>query len=697
MKNSIIIVTLFFFSFSLSVVAQNVEFKASNFKDKKEEFKEVMLKMETTDLILDKANEDVVMLRNPKDQYKEALVVYLELQKFNPNSAELNMKIGNCYLNTNEKYKAEEFIDKAIKLNPEISTMLYFYLGQVNQINYEWSEAIKNYTKFEEGTKSKLAEHYKKITSKYKKECKSGKKLHKEPVKAWVDNVKAVNSPRDDYSPCLSADGELLMFTSRRDNGRAINALGEFDSDIYRSTKVKRKWSQAKNVGIPLSTPKDETGSALAYDGQRLLMFKEENGNTDIYESTLDGVLWSEPIRKLSKVPNTEHNETFATYEPQDIKVYYIYDGMTRGDKEIFITGLMVYTVADYNKWGKGQSLGQPVTTRYNEGSVYVHPDGKTMYFSSQGHNSMGGYDIFYSTKNNLEQWTKPVNLGYPINTPYDDLFYASTANGKYAYIASNRNGGEGGLDIYKVTYWGAPKQMMVGSEDFLLASVAEPILDVHIEESVEVDKKSLTVFKGKIIDAISRKPLKAELEIIDNKTAKLFSKMNSNSATGKFLMSLPSGKNYGIAVKREGYLFHSENFDIPAKSDYNLVEKTIELKNIAIGSKIALRNVFFEVGKSNMNPLSNPELARLVKLLNDVPRLKIELSGHTDNTGSEELNLKLSSARAQVVVDHLIQEGISKDRLVAKGYGSTRPVDTNNTKDGRQNNRRTEFEIIAN
>ncbi|HIA11445.1 MAG TPA: OmpA family protein, partial [Flavobacteriales bacterium] len=232
---------------------------------------------------------------------------------------------------------------------------------------------------------------------------------------------------------------------------------------------------------------------------------------------------------------------------------------------------------------------------------------------------------------------------------------------------------------------------------DFLLASVAEPILDVHIEESVEVDKKSLTVFKGKIIDAISRKPLKAELEIIDNKTAKLFSKMNSNSATGKFLMSLPSGKNYGIAVKREGYLFHSENFDIPAKSDYNLVEKTIELKNIAIGSKIALRNVFFEVGKSNMNPLSNPELARLVKLLNDVPRLKIELSGHTDNTGSEELNLKLSSARAQVVVDHLIQEGISKDRLVAKGYGSTRPVDTNNTKDGRQNNRRTEFEIIAN
>ena len=695
MKNFAIILTFLFCSASL--VAQNVEWKAANFKDKKEEFKTAMIKMEAADLILDKANEDIVMLRDPKNQFKEALVVYLELQKLNASSAALNMKIGNCYLNTNEKYKAENYIEKAAKLNAEVSLMLPFYQGQVHQLNYEWASAIKSYTKFGESIKSKLAEHYKKITTKYKKECKSGKKLHNEPVKAWVDNLKALNSPQDDFSPCLSADGELLMFTSRRDNGHSKNELGEFDGDIYRSSKVRRKWTSAKNVGIPLSTPNDETASSLAYDGQRLLMFKEENGNTDIYESTLDGVLWSEPVRKLSKIPNTENNETFATYEPQDIKVYYIYDGMTRGDKEIFVTGLMVYTSTDYNKWGKGQSLGQPVTTRYNEGSVYVHPDGKTMYFSSQGHNSMGGYDIFYSTKNDLEQWTKPVNLGYPINTPYDDLFYAATANGKYAYIASNRTGGEGGLDLYKVTYWGAPKQMMVGSEDFLLASIAEPILDVHIEESVEVDKKSLTVFKGKIIDAISREPLKASLEIIDNKTTKLFSKMSSNSATGKFLMSLPSGKNYGIAVSKEGYLFHSENFDIPAKSDYNLVEKTIELKNIAIGSKIALRNVFFDIGKSNMNPLSNPELARLVKLLNDVPRLKIELSGHTDNTGSEELNLKLSGARAQVVVDHLIREGISRDRLVAKGYGSARPVDTNNTKDGRQNNRRTEFEIIAN
>lgn len=170
-----------------------------------------------------------------------------------------------------------------------------------------------------------------------------------------------------------------------------------------------------------------------------------------------------------------------------------------------------------------------------------------------------------------------------------------------------------------------------------------------------------------------------------------------TNSATGKFLLSLESGGNYGIAVKADGYLFHSENFDIPDGSAYNLVNKTIELKNIKIGSKIALRNVFFDTGKSEIRSESFAELDRLVKLLKDVLALKIELSGHTDNTGSVQSNNKLSQDRAEAVVNYLASKGIAKNRLVAKGYGSSRPVDTNDTASGRQNNRRTEFEITGN
>lgn len=696
-KQAVSIVLVFAHCSGLGLIAQNVDFKTANFKDKKEELKAIVEKMAKADVILEDANESIAKVRDPGDKFKEVLVIFQEAYAFNPNNAELNMKMGNCLLYTNQKYNAKKHLDKALELNKDISPMLYFYLGQTEQLDCNWAQAIKYYKTFEETAKNRLAEEYKKISGKYKKECKFGKELKANPVRAWVDNIKPVNSTLDDYSPCLSADGELLMFTSNRDNGHKKNKFGEYDGDIYSSTLNGRNWSKAKNVGTPLSTPNDETASALAYDGQRLLLFKEENGNMDIYESILDGVLWGAPKRKLSKIPNTEFNETYATYEPQDIKVFYIYDGMERGDKEIFVSGLMVYTIADYNKWGKGQSIGQPVTTRYNEGSVYVHPDGNTMYFSSQGHNSMGGYDIFKTTRNELEQWTKPINLGYPINTPYDDLFYGSTANGKYAYIASNRAGGSGGLDLYKVTYWGPDKQMLVGSEDFLLASIAKPIQDVHIESAVDVEKKSLTVFKGTVIDAISRNSIAADIEIMDNDKGKMFSKFKSNSATGKFLLSLPAGKNYGIAVKAKGYLFHSENFNIPAKSDFNLVNKEIELKNIAIGSKIALRNIFFATGKSNLTPASNPELGRLVKLLNDVPSLKIEISGHTDNTGSEQLNLTLSADRAKVVVNYLVKEGITANRLDSKGYGSDRPVDTNNTSEGRQNNRRTEFEIIGN
>lgn len=679
-----------------NLLAQNVDFKAANFKDKKEEFNAIVAKMEAADVILESANGDIANIRDPHNKFKEILPTYQEAHKFNPDNGELNMKLGNTLLYTNEKYLAAPYLNKAKELGVD-DPMLSFYLGQVEQLEYNFPAAIKHYRAFEENAKSKLAERYRKISGKYKKECKFAKEFKANPERVWVDNMKAVNSPEDDFSPCISADGELLMFTSKRDNGHSKDKYGDYDGDIYFSALNGRKFSAAKNAGTPLSTDKDETASALAYDGQRLLMFKEDGGNHDIYESTLNGILWSEPVKKLSKIPNTEFNETFATYEPQDIKVYYVFDGMTRGDKEIFVTGLLVYTDAAYNRWGKGQSLGQPVTTRYNEGSVFVHPDGHTMYFSSQGHNSMGGYDIYMTTRNELEQWTKPINMGYPINTPYDDLFYASTANGKHAYIASNRPGGAGKMDLYKVTFWGPDKVMAIGSEDFLLASIAEPIEDVHIESSVEVEKRSLTVFKGKVIDNITREPLSADIEIVDNATGKMFSRFKSNSASGKFLLSLPAGKNYGISVNKEGYLFHSENFDVPKNSDYNLVNKDVELKNIAVGSKIALRNVFFESGKSIINPKSYPELGRLIGLLNDVPSLVIELGGHTDNVGSVDLNMKLSANRASVVVDYLKKEGISASRLKSKGYGPNQPVDSNGSAAGRQNNRRTEFMILAN
>ena len=686
---STIILALFY----VAVIAQDVPFKSSNFKGKKDEFKAAVAEIKLGNDFLELGNEAVAAVTTPGKNFKKALQHYQKAQKFNPKSAELNMKIGNCIIYTNKKSEAIPYLIKAYELNKDLTPMLHFYYGMAKQLSGDFDGAVKQYKLFEEKGKNKHVAFYKKLTGKYKKECKSGKILIKTKIRAWIDNVPEVNSKEDDYSPCLTADGAQLLVNSRRKNGHSPDDVGDYDSEIYISDYGSNfKWGKLKNIGAPLNTENDEAATAFAYDGQRLLLWKADKaGKSIIYESKLDGAKWLPPARKMTMRVKKNYNNTFACYEPLDIKIHYITD--KKGNDNIDFSGLMVQVE---NRWGEGQSISHMINTKFHEGSVYIHPDGNTVYFSSQGHNSMGGYDIFMSKR--LDgQWQPPVNLGYPINTTYDDLFFASTASGKFAYIASNREGGQGGLDIYKVTFWGAEKQLMIDTEDQLLASIAKPIKDKNIAKEVEVDKKSLTVFKGNVIDHISRKPIEAKLEIVDNGLGSSIATFKSNSATGKFLLSLPSGKNYGISVRKNGYLFHSENFNLPANSDFNLVDKTIELKNIKVGSKIELRNVFFATGKADVKKESFPELNRLVQLMKDVPKLKVEIGGHTDNTGSTDLNTKLSERRATSVMKYVTGKGIATSRLTSKGYGPSQPKASNDTSDGRAQNRRTELEITGN
>ena len=189
---------------------------------------------------------------------------------------------------------------------------------------------------------------------------------------------------------------------------------------------------------------------------------------------------------------------------------------------------------------------------------------------------------------------------------------------------------------------------------------------------------------------------MEATIEIIDNAKNQVIASFTSNSASGNYLVSLPAGKNYGIAVKKENYLFHSENFDIPMTAAFQEVVKDVALKNVTVGSKIILKNIFFDYGKSTIRPESTNELERLTKLLNDVPSLKIEISGYTDSKGSAEFNQKLSENRAKAILDYLIKVSIAADRLTSIGYGKEQPIASNDTDDGRQMNRRTEFKVLS-
>ena len=690
-KIALLVVGIFF---SQSTFAQNIEFRNSNFKSDKEGLKLAKENIKFADNFRDNAIIEMLAMHDAELLYSQAVFYYQKAQSFNPNNAELNYKIGSCMLFTHNKENAFSYLKKAASLSNDFPNDFLFYKGMCLQLDGEFGKAIEQYELFRNSAKKKELELFEMLAKKYIKECNSSVDVLSQTHRIWVDNL-SLNTEYDDWSPCLSADGDLLIFTSNRPNENPANNIGVYDQDIYYSNKKSRKFKSIFPLS-DLNSSSDDVSGGLSYDGQRLLIFKEEDGNTDVYESELNGKYWGEVNRKMGKKSrggNTDKNETFASFDPPDIKVYYITDGGHSGNKNIYFSGVMN---RERNIWGKGQSAGV-VNTKFQEGSVYIHPDGKTMYFSSKGHNTLGGYDIFVSHVDDLGHWGKPINLGYPINTPYDDLFYSATASGRYAFIASNRAGGKGGLDIYKVTYWGADKPMTADFEDQLMASIASPVSDNSVAEPITVEEKSLTVFKGKILDAITKNSIAADIEITINSTGEVYTSLKSNSSTGKFLLSLPAGKNYGISVAAEGYLFHSENFNLPKGDGFNLVNKDIELKNIKVGSNIALRNVFFNSGKWDVKSDSYAELDRLVALLSDIPSLKIEISGHTDNVGSVSFNELLSQRRADAVVNYLVGKGVDKKRLSAKGYGQSKPVDSNNTAEGRALNRRTEFEIIEN
>ncbi|MFT5779473.1 MAG: outer membrane protein OmpA-like peptidoglycan-associated protein [Crocinitomicaceae bacterium] len=685
------IFTLVILSICTAVTAQNVEFKSANFKDDKEGFKNAMEAIKKGDEYFELGNEAFFFINSPGLNFDLAKQQYMKAQDLNPDNGALNFKIGVCLLNSSYSQLGIPYLFRANELDPACDPFFNFHYGYALQLDGQYVQAKKSYNKFSE--EYKKSDDFNKFVTKRKNECLEAINGESNPVRAWVDNVTELNTEFDEYAPSISVDGGELIMTSNRPNGHDPNEVGGFDDDIYSSTRSDGKWSSAEPLKGGVNTREDDVSNNLSYDGTKMLLHRVEDGQTDIFESKLVGDSWIAPDKLPFQISSNRSNEVFAAYSADGWSIYFSRDNAIRSN------GLEVMYSGMQSKIQKNYMAAQMISTvnsKFNDGPVYIHIDGETMYLASEGTGSIGGYDIFVSINNN-GTWSKPKNMGYPINTQYDDFFFSATANGKFAYIASNRKGGKGGYDIYKVTFWGAEKEPVTASEDYLLASVVNPVTDNSIESTVTVKKKSFTVFKGKTIDALTKNAVESSIEITDNTSGNIIETFTTNSATGKFIITLASGKNYGIAVKADGYLFHSENFDIPMGSADNLVNKVIELYNIKIGSKIALRNVFFDTGKSILRSESNAELGRLVQLMKDVPGLKVEISGHTDNTGSAELNESLSQDRAQAVVNYLKAKGVSGGRMKAQGYGSSRPVDSNNTSDGRQQNRRTEFEITGN
>lgn len=631
------------------------------------------------------------------ENFRLALDEYLIANQFNPNSASLNFKIGVCYYNIpSQKLMGLSYLEKAQKLNPSTDPTLNYFLGRLLHLNSRWDEAITAYRNYQTSlnvdatkNKDKIADMNRKIA-----ECINGKELVKNPQRVFIDNLsKTVNSPDPEYTPIITADESEMLFTSRRSSttGGGKDQDNQYFEDLYKTERVNGQWTTPVNMGKPVNSDDHDATAGLSPDGQRLYVYRPTKGG-DIYESVLKGAVWSEPER-MNKNINSDGHESSVSVSGDGKKLYFISDKKDEGavgNRDIWMS-----TLDEKGKWGKSVNLGPGVNTKYGEEGVFVHPDGKTIYFSSQGHKTMGGYDVFKIVFEN-GKWSEPINLGYPINGPDDDVFFVISASGKHGYFASTKTDGQGEKDIYKITFLGPEKPLAFSNEDNLLAGRTQPVKQVQAQQTVPVATAQVTLLKGVITDINTKKPLAATVEIVDNSRNEVVASLTANSATGKYLVSLPSGKNYGIAVKMDGYLFHSENFDIPAGANYQEVVKDVEMKPIVVGSTIVLKNIFFDYNKATLKSESYIELDRVVKLLNENPSMRIELSGHTDNRGTAEYNQKLSEDRAKSCVDYLTSKGIAPSRLEYKGYGESQPIDSRDTEEGWQNNRRTEFKIIG-
>jgi len=573
--------------------------------------------------------------------------------------------LGYIYMDQGKNKSAIIQLKKAINLNPKFFPGLYFSVAKLELYEgmYEASEADFEQSMLSNSNDTYI-EFYKTVGL---ASCKFAIEARKHPVPFDPKNVGiSINSPSDEYFPAMTADGSTFLFT--RDIADNNSYVGH-QEDFYVSYKVNGDWTQATNIGQPLNTPDNEGAPSISADGHLLIYAgcdrPDGYGSCDLYYSYKVGNNWT-PGKNLGSTVNTRNWESQPSLASDGRSLYFIRGSFTGAgvkNQDIFMTQL-----SDSGKWSVPQRLSDTINTPGREESVQIADDNQTLYFSSDGHPGMGQLDIFVSRRLPNGRWGIPKNLGYPINTNKDENSFYLDPNGHTVYFSSDRSGGSGGLDFYS----------------YELYDSARP--------------NPITYVKGKVYDAKTGKPLIASFELTDLATGNVAVKSRSAQGDGTFLVCLPLNKNYALDVSRKGYLFYSENFSLQGvKADgTNPFFLDIPLQPIDTGAKIVMKNIFFNTDKFDLKQESRIELNKLVNFLDANPTIKIEVSGHTDNTGTIPHNNELSKNRAKSVYDYLIAHTIPADRLTYKGYGQSQPIADNSTEEGRAKNRRTEMKIVA-
>lgn len=558
--------------------------------------------------------------------------------------------------------KAMENYEKGLSLTSDIrkQKVFWFDMGELYLLSGEYEKAMKVLSAFvnnETQNKAKIDRATMLFRSaEFAQQNKSAVNSFK--LRPLGDTV---NHFIMQYFPVLTADQSQLIFTRRAGNG------ANDDEDLVVCSKdADGKWKYPVSISKNINTRLNEGTCTISADGRKLIFTsctgRDGIGSCDLYETKKIGNDWTVP-KNLGRNVNSADWESQPSLSADGRTIYFVSDrrsGMGRRD-------IWMSTLDDNGQWTKAVNAGKQINSQYDEISPFIHANNQTLYFASNGLPGFGGYDIFQSEKDAVG-WTTPKNIGAPINDHEDQFSLFITADGTKGYY-SHEETHESGFSTSKIYE-----------------------LVIPLENQVRFRSNYV---KGIIRDKISQEPLTAKIELVNLRNNVVESLVESDSITGEYLMVLTQGAEYALYVNKQMYLFKSYNFNYSEVRDFEPIVVNIDLERAKEGSIAVLNNIFFDVDKFDLKEKSIPELEKILRFLQANPAMRVEIGGHTDNSGSAVYNRQLSEKRASSVYSYLIQRDINKARLVPKGYGPDQPVAPNDTEEGRQKNRRIEFRII--
>ncbi|HLF33511.1 MAG TPA: OmpA family protein [Cyclobacteriaceae bacterium] len=628
--------------------------------------------------------EEAERIYKNSSAYIQARDAYLKVLDYDPENLRANFMAGLLFLNHVNKEQATQYFLKVHSLDPEYSFKLLYLIGRSYQYAMDFDNAIKYFDLYRIKLRSNPEYSGEDLVSLPEvlmrvRESERAKELVSHPLNYNITNAgSAINSEWPDYGPSTDAEGTMMIFTTRRaeDNTNEKLAEDKFPyEDIFISYKRIEKWTLAQNIGPGINRLYNESGLTLSKDGKQLYIYFDEYAG-DIYVSNRanDGS-WQNP-EPLEGSVNTRDKETSVTISPDGSVIFFVSDRPgTLGGLDIF------YSIRSRRGiWQDVKNIGPVINTASDEDFPFIDYDGKTLYFSSKGHNGMGGFDIYKTVYDSAsETWVNPLNIGYPINTPDNDIAFISTRDGRTGYFSSVREGGSGYEDIYMFIIPEVIRRM----EDPVKTIISEPAL-IPVRVYISVKEEN-----GDPIDAVVR------IRNDSENYARMISRIN----TGIYMTTsvLRVSSEYTVSAEKDGYMFANEKLMIPASSaSEQNVDMALMLKKIQAGSSMVLRNIYFDFDKATLRPESFFEINKLYQMLTENSRLIAEIAGFTDNTGSLVYNYRLSYNRAKTVVDYLVKKGLDPAKIKAAGYGEGKPIASNdNEKDGRELNRRVEFKIL--